>query len=135
MVDIHQALGYYAFCIAVFGTIGNSIIAYVSIKSQKTNSTFVLFRYLAFSDTLTLYFWNIGHFISSSFGLDIENFNLYLCKFGNWIQYSSLQSSAWILVLHLFNHSYIGVVFKKVKKLINIQHYSIYLLYQLKNYS
>ncbi len=102
MIEILKILGYYAVSIAVLGTIGNMIIAYVSIKSKKTNSTFVLFRYLALNDTLTLYFWNMNHFIYSSFNLDIQNFNIYSCKIGNWIQFSSLQSSAWILVNFLF---------------------------------
>ncbi len=98
MISILQGLGFYSFFILILGTIGNLIIAYVSIKSTKASSTFILFRYLAFSDTLCLYFWNLSHFIDSSFSLDIQNYNIYLCKFGSWIQFSSLQSSAWILV-------------------------------------
>ncbi len=98
MTNILQILGYYAFCIAVLGTISNMIIVYVSIQSKKTNSTFILFRYLAMNNTLALYFWNLNHFIYSSFNLDIQNINTYSCKIGNWIQFSSLQSSAWVLV-------------------------------------
>ena len=98
MVEILQLLGYYSLCLTIFGTIGNFIIAYVSFRTQ-SNSTFILLRYLAICDTLCLYFWNISHFIESSFHLDIQNFNLFFCKFGTWIQHSSLQASAWILVI------------------------------------
>ena len=110
MINILQILGYYAVCIAVLGTIGNMIIVYVSIKANKSNSTFALFRYLALNDTLALYFWNMNHFIYSSFNLDIQSFNIYSCKIGSWIQFSSLQSSAWILVNSIFS------LFPSIKK-------------------
>ena len=38
---------------------------------------FILLRYLAFNDALSLYFWNLSHFIESSFHIDIQNYNLY----------------------------------------------------------
>ena len=98
MVDILKIFGHYAMILLVIGTIGNCIIVYVSNKSQKISSTFVLFRYLALNNAFTLYYWNLSHFIHSNFNFDIQNFNIYVCKFGSWIQYSSLQSSAWILV-------------------------------------
>ena len=92
-----QGLGYYSLIITILGTICNILILYICMKSS-TKSTLILLRYLSFNDILTLYFWNISHFIESSFLIDIQNYNIYLCKFGSWIQYSSLQSSAWILV-------------------------------------
>ena len=98
MIGVLQVLGYYAVCITILGTIGNITIAYVSIVSKKKNSAIILFRYLALNDTLALYFWNLNHFIYSSFNLDIQSISLLWCKIGNWIQFSSLQSSAWILV-------------------------------------
>ena len=99
MINALKILGYYSLIIALLGLFGNIIIFVVSFKS-KTNSMFVLFCYLAISDTLSLLFWNLNHFIYSSFNLDIQNFNVYSCKIGSWIQFSSLQSSAWILVTH-----------------------------------
>ena len=114
MFNILKLLGYYAFILVIVGTVCNSMIAYVSIKSQKVNSTFVLFRYLALNNILALYFWNLSHFIDSSFGLDIQNYNFYLCKFGSWIQLSSLQGSAWILVYD-YIHKNIKALFYKLK--------------------
>ena len=99
MVDVLQILGYFSLFLVISGAIGNTIIGLVSIKS-KSNSTFVLFRYLAFSDTLSLFFWNLNHYTESNFHINIQNINIYLCKIGSWIQFSSLQSSAWILVIH-----------------------------------
>ena len=98
MVDILQSLGFVSLCIAIFGTIGNFLIAYISVKTR-SNSTFVLLRYLAINDALSLYFWNINHFIQSTFDIDIQNSNIYSCKMGSFIQFSSLQTSAWTLVI------------------------------------
>ena len=97
MTDIIQILGYYALTIIILGTIGNALILYVSYRI-KQSSVFILFCYLSISDTLSLYFWNLNIFTYSTYNLDLQNYNLYSCKFGNWIQFSALQTSAWILV-------------------------------------
>ena len=97
MIETLKILGYYSFAITIIGTLGNLIILFVSLRT-KSNSMFTLLRYLALNDAVSLYFWNLSHFIESSFEIDIQNYNLYLCKFGTWIQYSSLQSSVWTLV-------------------------------------
>ena len=97
MTNALQILGYYALAIAFLGLLGNITIFVVSFKS-KSNSMFVLFCFLSLNDALSLYFWNLNHFVYSSFNLDLQNFNIYSCKIGSWIQFSSLQSSAWILV-------------------------------------
>jgi len=100
MVNILQILGYYELCIAILGTLCNLIIAYVSIKT-KGNSTFVLLRYLAVNDALGLLFWNLNHFTTANFNLDLQNSIIYSCKIGSWIQFSSFQTSSWILVIIL----------------------------------
>ena len=46
----------------------------------------------------TLYFWNMGNFLSQVASYDLLNANYWLCKFGNYIQFLSLQISAWLLV-------------------------------------
>ena len=97
MVDLLQGLGFCSLIITILGTISNALILYVSVRSNK-KASLVLLRYLSFNNILTLFYWNFSHFIDSSFKIDIQNYNLYLCKFGTWLQYSSLQSAAWILV-------------------------------------
>jgi hypothetical protein len=98
MLDFLKILGCYSLGLAIFGTIGNLIIFYVSLKTSK-NSTFILLRYLAISDVIALYFWNLNDFSISILNFDLENHSLFLCRFGSWIQFSSLQSSAWIIVI------------------------------------
>ena len=97
MIDTLQILGFYALAIAFLGFFGNMTIFVVSFKA-KSSSMFVLFCFLSLNDTLCLYFWNLFHFVYSSFNLDLLNFNIYSCKFSSWLQFSSLQASAWTLV-------------------------------------
>ena len=98
MLDFLKILGCYSLGLAIFGTIGNLIIFYVSLRTSK-NSTFILLRYLAISDIIALYFWNLNDFSISILDFDLENYSLFFCRFGSWIQFSSLQSSAWLLVI------------------------------------
>ena len=105
MENVLKMLGYFALMLTTFGTIGNLIIAYVSFIAR-SDSTLVLFRYLALNNVLALYFWNINHFTVSNLNLNIQNYSIFSCKFGNWIQFSSLQSSAWLLVTFYFLYLY-----------------------------
>ena len=97
MPDALQIIGYYALILAMLGTLANAAIIYVTFRA-KSSATFVLLRYLAVCDTLTLFFWNLNFFTKSNLNIDLENYNIYSCKIGNWIQFSSLQASAWTLV-------------------------------------
>ncbi len=65
----------------------------------RKNKTFVFLRFLALTDLVALYFWNINHFTVVILNLDLQNYNIWLCKFGQFYQFSSLQISAWILVI------------------------------------
>ncbi len=96
MLDFLDILGWYSLVLIILGTIGNVIICHVSVKTNK-NSTFILLRYLAINDMIALYYWNLNNF-TKVFSLDLLSYNLYSCKIGTWIQFSSLQSFAWILV-------------------------------------
>jgi len=111
MFDILSLLGGFAMALVILGTIGNMVTIFVSVKSQNKNSTFVLFRYLALNNAFALYFWNLSHF-TALLNFDLQSFNLYVCKFGSWIQMSSLQSSAWVLVKRNISLEYIKVLLK-----------------------
>ena len=98
MFDTLEIPGYYAIVNIVLGTASNLIMFYISIRI-KNNSIFVLFRYLAFCDIVSLYFWNLHIFTLTVLGFDLKSSSLNTCKYGSWIQYSTLQSSAWIIVI------------------------------------
>ena len=102
MVDIFYILGIYKLILIIAGSIGNLLIFIVCMK-LKENTTFMIMRFLSVSDIITLYFWNLNQVADSLFGLDLLNYNLYYCKFLQFSQFTSLQISAWMLVLICFD--------------------------------
>jgi hypothetical protein len=92
-----KCIGLIAIFIVVFGTIGNFLVGLVSYRLRESN-TFIFIVFLSFNDTLTLYFWNLNHFIAPFFNIDIQNYSLFVCKLGSFVQLSSQQISAWMLV-------------------------------------
>ena len=108
---ILKIISAYELLLIILGTIGNILILIVCLNLR--NSTFILMRFLAVADLISLYFWNLNHFTTAFFGLDLQNFNFYYCKIFEFIQFSSLQISAWILVslkelvLNIFKQQYL----------------------------
>ena len=102
MVDVFFIFGIYKLLLIVAGSIGNLLIFIVCMK-LKDNTTFMIMRFLSVSDIITLYFWNLNQVADSLFNLDLLNYNLYYCKFLQFSQFTSLQISAWMLVLICFD--------------------------------
>ena len=92
-----KILAVYAIILTLFGTLANFLSCYLCSRLNRSK-TFVFLTFLFFNDAFTLYFWNLNHFTTTFFGLDIQNYNIWLCKFGQFVQFNSLQTSAWILV-------------------------------------
>ena len=76
---------------------------FIVCMKLKDNTTFMIMRFLSVSDIITLYFWNLNQVADSLFNLDLLNYNLYYCKFLQFSQFTSLQISAWMLVLICFD--------------------------------
>ena len=100
---IIQAISVYALILIFLGTIGNIFTFMVCIKLRKT-TTFVFLAFISVSDSLILYFWNLNHFTDTFFGIDLQNYNIYSCKFGCFLQFTSMQVSAWLLVTRNIKH-------------------------------
>ena len=100
MFTILNVIGLYELILVIIGTIGNLSVFIVCLKLK--NNTFILIRFLSIADTVSLYFWNLNHFTKQFLHLDLQNYNLHLCKFFQFSQYTSLQISAWVLVSNLF---------------------------------
>lgn len=94
---LFKFFGMYALFLTIIGTIGNIIIFIVTSKLTKPN-TFVYLRFLAISDILTLYYWNLDKFVLSFTRANYQNMSVAMCKIGNYIQYTTLQFSSWMLV-------------------------------------
>jgi hypothetical protein len=92
-----KILSAYALFLTVVGTFLNSISIFVCIR-LRANKSFVFLSFLCVSDTIALYFWNLNHFTSGFFHINLIAINYWLCKFGQFVQFSSMQISAWLLV-------------------------------------
>ena len=96
MVETVKIIGAYDSALIVVGTIANLIIFVVSLKLTQ-NTTFIFLLFMSVSDTVALYFWNMNHFLTAYFQIDLQNLNVYWCKIGHFYQISSLHISAWLL--------------------------------------
>ncbi|CAF0935789.1 unnamed protein product [Brachionus calyciflorus] len=95
---IQQILAYYGILLIVFGTLSNILSFCICFKLRK-NPTFTFLSILSITNIFTIFHWNFDYIMRYLFGIDWLNFNIIICKLFNFIQYSSSQSSAWILVL------------------------------------
>lgn len=106
MSDVFPVLmkifGIYSLCLTIFGTIFNLASFYVCVRIKK-NTTFTILRFLTIVDALSLYFWNLNHFLVPFVKISLLTTNLWLCRIGDFVQYSSLEMSAWLLVSNLLS--------------------------------
>ena len=92
-----EILAYYSLFLVVAGTIGNFATFIVCYRLRST-TTFVFLMVSSVVDAIALYFWNANHFTSVIVNTDLQNLNRLSCKLGMFVQFTSLQSSAWLLV-------------------------------------
>lgn len=97
MLVVLKILGFYSLLIIILGILSNISTIFFCTKI-KENTTFVLIQYFSLNNLIALFFWNLSHFTLTFFDFDLNNSTMFICKFGSWIQFSSLQTSAWILV-------------------------------------
>ena len=108
-----EILGIYSLLIIILGAIGNIVTILVCMRS-KNNTNFILFQYLSANNLIAVSFWSFCHFIDSQYNIDFQSYSMFICKFGSWIQFSSLQASAWILVF-IFYFKIFKIFFSKIK--------------------
>ena len=106
MIIFFKLIGIINLCLVVIGTIGNLLVFRVCLHINNT-ATFVFLRYLSLADIFSLYFWNINHFIEAFFNIQVLSISRYACKFVNFFQFCSLQSSAWLLVYIFVKYLYL----------------------------
>ena len=101
MVDVFSlAIGVYALLIILVGTIGNFLIFVTTLQvdRRENNTTFIFLRFLSISDWITLFFFNLDSFTLPVYGVYLENISIMSCKWVDFLQFTSFQSSAWLLV-------------------------------------
>jgi hypothetical protein len=96
---IAKAIAIYSIIIIVIGTAGNTFAALVCLrKSLRETPTFVFICFELVSDSVSLYFWNIDHYVVPFNSYQIEDVSIHLCRLATFFQTTSLQWSAWLLV-------------------------------------
>ena len=99
----NKVLGIYALVLVVLGTLLNVIICVVCLRKKLRDvNTFKFFAIISISDTIALYEWNLKHFMITFYNVDFNYTSLAWCRVNIFLQYLSLQFSAWILVRILF---------------------------------
>jgi hypothetical protein len=87
--------------IIINGVIGNTAAFFLFRfnKDLQKMTSFVYLSFVAITDTLSLFVWNLNHFLGPYFNITIENLNLFNCKFFSFIQFFSLQSGGILLCM------------------------------------
>ncbi|KAL4227267.1 hypothetical protein ACF0H5_012713 [Mactra antiquata] len=84
----------------LLGTAGNILsILILTRKSIRSSTTALYLTVLAFSDLTVLYTGLLRQWMIYAFGTDIRELGNLMCKINIWLVYSSLDYSAWILVV------------------------------------
>ena len=87
-------------CLIIFGTIGNLLTATICLRKRlRKINTFKFFAFNAILDAVGLYEWNLRQLVLYFFNKDWSLQSLIYCKWNSYIQYVSLEASAWILVI------------------------------------
>lgn len=98
-IILNYVIGAYALFLIIAGTFGNLFTVFIITSTKlKETTTFIFFAFLAVTDALSLYFWNLDHFLVGIFGIDRQNTSAIWCKVDSFIQFVVLQSSAYFLV-------------------------------------
>ena len=108
---IFQILSYIPILIILIGVTGNlgSFYIFRFEKELNTMSNLVYLSYCCITDTLSLFTWNLNHFLGPNFNLSMETFNIHTCRLFEFLQYFSLQASA-ILLAGACIDSYFSVI-------------------------
>ena len=69
---VFRVISAYSLLLIIVGTFGNLFIFIVCVTSKaiRKSNTFKFIAAISITDTISLYGWNLGHFISSYFNID-----------------------------------------------------------------
>lgn len=93
----NKILGVYALVITISGTLLNLFSFFICLRLKK-NTTFVFLATFSVANAFCLYWWNLNNFLKEFVHIDLLAVSLWVCKIGNFVQFTSLQISAWHLV-------------------------------------
>lgn len=114
-----KILASYSLLLIIYGTILNSFLFYVCLRSRKlrSTSTFKLLASVSISDTLSLFMWMQEHFVSTFFNIYFPHRSLFYCQtISIWVQYSTLQFSSW-MYMSISLDRYLSLIVRKWRQL------------------
>ncbi|CAF1093620.1 unnamed protein product, partial [Brachionus calyciflorus] len=113
---VYKMLGTYSLFLTIVGTIFNIMVILICIRKRLWRiTTFKFMVVMAVNDAVSLYQWNLKHFIDPFFNIDFNFTSLVWCRLSLFLQYYCLQYSAWILVSIAFDRLF-TVLFQSWKK-------------------
>jgi hypothetical protein len=95
---LNKILGIYALFLVILGTFLNIVNFLICLRVRK-NNTFVFLSFFSLSSIFCLYWWNLNNFLKEFLFIDMLIVSVWLCRIGNYVQFSSLQITAWFLVV------------------------------------
>lgn len=98
-VILNHVLGIWSILLVCLGTCSNLLCLYVCTrKKMRKVPTFIFLAFITITDTISLYGWNLNHFIQAYWDFVLDDLNKIVCKCLTFYQCFSLQTSAWLLV-------------------------------------
>ena len=103
MVDFITVLKYLNSCIPILiiasGLVGNtlSFIIFRFHHEMKRISSMMILSFISVMDLLSLFCWNLNHFLDPMFQIRVENTGRFACKLFNFVQVVTIQASAILL--------------------------------------
>ncbi|CAF0848330.1 unnamed protein product [Rotaria sordida] len=113
LIDIaHTLAGLYSLILILVGTPLNLLCFYIykRLAPNRSNSTIIVFSYLALIELLIPFTWNINYVVreliwkyqKTSSYKNLEQHSLFICKLISYSAYFSLQCAAWLKTLATF---------------------------------
>ena len=92
---------FFPLVIIVIGVVGNlfSFIIIITNKYLNKLSTMTFLAFITILNTISLFHWNLDHFLDPNFHVKIVNANMITCKLFTFLQYTTLQSTGLITCL------------------------------------
>lgn len=96
---LKKVVSVYNLILIITGSLTNILTLITCLqKDIRKISTFRLYAFNAISDTLNLYPWNIGQFVWYFLGTELGATYLWWCIGAAYIQFTTFELSAWLLV-------------------------------------
>jgi hypothetical protein len=98
---LERIASYFSLIIIIIGCVGNTIsfLIFRFDKDMKKMSSMMVLSFLSITDTISLFEWNLDHFIANNFETSIFYESIFSCRLLLFLQYWSIQCSGFLVSL------------------------------------